>query len=586
MYTVFSKSTNPLSNEYKYTFIWKGNEFVSVNHALLYFRAILAGNYSAADLILKYQNTWHEYENLIENLDQALWESKRETLLQEILMAKFSKGEPKEYLLDTPGRIIFASSTDKELGIGYSVNKYKTVDETKWGKNKLGILLEKIRDLISLPPTSVREGLTEFVTGNPGIKPSILTLPVESNILDEFVTVPAATHQDIIDDLALSSDESSGEEDDKRYWKTLEWPTGPYFPNLYFKPRDTVLIGKLTGTIALTARQEQIAELFTTQIQINPDLMGDATFKTNFWNDFKLILGEGNPFKSVDEINWTSVIDASKKRAKEIPFFTQNEIDNFSIIILNGIKTRLKDFTIRPAALLGVEYEERRGEILLPILPKMVTINQSADAKLPEYEQKRLKGFETDPYSRWIAKWTNPNGTISTINLPQLSDLNYESSDDESTVDEYEDLESEDEFSDHQLAEPDDEGDESDESDAEESRQRVVRFKQSENVAEDDDFITGEEKIYTEQDYKINYEITSNSEQNLLPFSYILSKYEQDKILDRAYKSGFSDVSNLAKVLDYWLEDYITHNLSTDDEVNGLFLQYAQQRGLFEDLGN
>ncbi len=85
----------------------------------------------------------------IKNFDQSVWEQKREQIVFDANMAKFSQDIVlKRVLLDTKDKVLVeASPVDSIWGIGLHETNPDAQDPRKWqGLNLLGFILMRVRD--------------------------------------------------------------------------------------------------------------------------------------------------------------------------------------------------------------------------------------------------------------------------------------------------------------------------------------------------------------------------------------------------------------------------------------------------------
>ena len=143
-----------LSNWYPSAFTLKGIDFSSMEQYMMYRKAKLFQDLSAANLILQ-TNDVAEIKKLgrkVHGYDDLYWNGVRQLVVYEGLLEKFSQNaDLKEKLINTGDAILTECAVkDRIWGIGLSMNDPNRLDITKWlGKNLLGYALMMVRDHFS-----------------------------------------------------------------------------------------------------------------------------------------------------------------------------------------------------------------------------------------------------------------------------------------------------------------------------------------------------------------------------------------------------------------------------------------------------
>lgn len=142
-----------LSNWFLSSFKIDNIEFSSVEQYMMYQKTI---TFSDTDVETKIMATndvavIKSLGRAVSNYDDSVWKEKREKVVFDGLMAKFSQNnELKKKLLDT-GDSVLAECAVKDMiwGIGLSMKDPNRFDKAKWrGKNLLGIALMKVREAL------------------------------------------------------------------------------------------------------------------------------------------------------------------------------------------------------------------------------------------------------------------------------------------------------------------------------------------------------------------------------------------------------------------------------------------------------
>ena len=134
------------SNWWLCGFIYKEHYFISSEQALMWEKAEIFNDKKVAAQILKTTNQ-KEIKKLgrqVENYNEAIWSAQRESVMVDILMAKFSQNKDlKEILLETGDAELYeASPLDRIWGIGSA-----DVENIR-GQNLLGKALMKTRAIL------------------------------------------------------------------------------------------------------------------------------------------------------------------------------------------------------------------------------------------------------------------------------------------------------------------------------------------------------------------------------------------------------------------------------------------------------
>jgi hypothetical protein len=145
-YHFFWQSQSPFSNWYNKPFIYKGKTFVCSEQAMMYEKALLFKDAEIAAEILLSKNPKDQKAlgRKIRNFNDKIWNTKKYSIVKEILTAKFSDPVLKKILLKYKGyELVEASPYDRIWGIGYE-EKDALDNIDNWGKNLLGVILTEL----------------------------------------------------------------------------------------------------------------------------------------------------------------------------------------------------------------------------------------------------------------------------------------------------------------------------------------------------------------------------------------------------------------------------------------------------------
>jgi ribA/ribD-fused uncharacterized protein len=149
----FFTEFTPLSNFFRCNLTVDGILFNCVEQAYSYFMCIRFGDTMTANEILasKVPLEQKRLTRKIKGFDEAVWQQEQDDVMRAALFAKFSQNENlKDYLLKTEGKRLAEASKNKYWGIGFPLGHDNVPRDDTWqGRNKLGELLESVREQLS-----------------------------------------------------------------------------------------------------------------------------------------------------------------------------------------------------------------------------------------------------------------------------------------------------------------------------------------------------------------------------------------------------------------------------------------------------
>jgi len=134
------------------TIKFRGEIFSNSEQIFMYLKAMFFGDEDMAYNIIKYgkdPKIAKEFGGKVRYYYESVWETKREEMMYEAVLAKFTSDESlKQKLLDTGNKILVeASPIDKIWGVMIAEDDDRILDEKNWkGRNLLGKVLMKVRD--------------------------------------------------------------------------------------------------------------------------------------------------------------------------------------------------------------------------------------------------------------------------------------------------------------------------------------------------------------------------------------------------------------------------------------------------------
>ncbi|WP_299944168.1 NADAR family protein [uncultured Microbulbifer sp.] len=143
-------SKSCLSQWYDSPFESDSNRFLTAEHFMMYKKAKLFGDDSAAEKLLTVTDPGaaKAIGRQIEGFDQELWDKKRFDIVVQANLAKFKDNHAlKEFLLNTGDRVLVeASPVDRIWGVGLAEDDERCQNPNKWkGHNLLGFALMAVR---------------------------------------------------------------------------------------------------------------------------------------------------------------------------------------------------------------------------------------------------------------------------------------------------------------------------------------------------------------------------------------------------------------------------------------------------------
>lgn len=252
-------------------------------------------------------------------------------------------------------------------------------------------------------------------------------------------------------------DEGENDDDDEyKWWEveqaafgekgTVKWESlehnGPYFPPPY-EPINVPLLYE-DKELYLEPEAEEVAGFFAALV--NTDHAANAIFRENFFADFKHVLqrtasAHAATIKSLEACDWSKMHAyfeqqrelrrAWNKEQKEAAKAVKQEIDGwFGWCRMDGRKEKVGNFRIEPPGLFrGRGKHPKAGKLKERVQPEQVTINCSAEAKVPEPPLgRRWASVIHDNTVTWLATWTeNVNKSPKYVMLAPGSSLKGQS---------------------------------------------------------------------------------------------------------------------------------------------------------------
>lgn len=238
------------------------------------------------------------------------------------------------------------------------------------------------------------------------------------------------------------SDDSGSEESDstdepkkvskpkksKYKWDTLEH-NGLKFPDEYVYKHIPILYGG--KEIYLSKEAEEVAFLYAKYD--DSEYSENNTFRKNFFNDWKKILGKDSEIQSLDLCNFSLMKDYifnEKEKQKELKKSQEKSTidpdEHFKTAIVDGKKQTISIYKVEPPGIfIGRGKNPHLGKVKKRIYPEDITINIGKDATVPEPLPGHKWGkIIHDRKVEWLASWKDViTGKTKYFWLSQQSDM-------------------------------------------------------------------------------------------------------------------------------------------------------------------
>ena len=221
----------------------------------------------------------------------------------------------------------------------------------------------------------------------------------------------------------------------KKKWQTLRH-SGPLFPLPYQKHNIPVIYNNTP--IELNTDAEEYATLYAKYLET--PYVTNATFKRNFWKDWKQILGKDHIIQSLDDCDFSKIYNYLLQKKEEKKQLTpeqkelqKREEDKYKIAIVDGKEQPVGNFRIEPPGIfIGRGCNPKLGKVKKRVYPEDVTINIGKDEQiptLPKFLSEHQWGkIIHDHDVEWLAAWKDDiTGKTKYVWLGAQSDLKAQS---------------------------------------------------------------------------------------------------------------------------------------------------------------
>ena len=169
--------------------------------------------------------------------------------------------------------------------------------------------------------------------------------------------------------------------------------------------------------VSLTPEQEEIATFYAQQLASQH--VKKAQFNTNFWKEFKAVLGKSHVIKDFRKCDFTPIHQHLMQAREEKKNWTKEQKDadkkekaelqeRYGWALVDGYKQKIGNFRVEPPGLfLGRGEHPKTGCVKKRIMPEDVTINIGKEAKVPvcPIPGHNWKAVVHDNTVTWLAFW-------------------------------------------------------------------------------------------------------------------------------------------------------------------------------------
>lgn len=222
---------------------------------------------------------------------------------------------------------------------------------------------------------------------------------------------------------------------EKQKWKTLQH-NGVLFPPEYVPHNIPILVKG--NPIKLPLLAEEYATLYAKYI--DSEYIRHASFRRNFWRDWKLTIRGLNIF-SLDDCDFTLIrkhidkqreilANLSKEDKLKIKEIKDKQAEPYKIAIVDGQPQPVGNFRMEPSGIfLGRGNHPKLGSIKKRIYPEDVTLNLGKEAPIPSTIPGHKWGnIIHDKIVEWLASWKDPiSNKVKYVWLASHSDLRMQS---------------------------------------------------------------------------------------------------------------------------------------------------------------
>jgi len=208
-------------------------------------------------------------------------------------------------------------------------------------------------------------------------------------------------------------------------WTTLSHG-GMKFPEEYAQKNIPIIYSSIE--VFLPKEAEEIAFLYAKYI--GTDYVSNNTFRKNFFNDWRKILGKDHIIQSLDLCDFSLMkkyLDYEKEKKKENKTAKIEDDDKqYKIAVVNGKEQTISNYKMEPPGIfIGRGKNSNMGKVKRRIQPEDVIINIGKDATVPIPPEGHKWGkIIHDRNVEWLVSWKDSiTGKTKYLWLSQESDM-------------------------------------------------------------------------------------------------------------------------------------------------------------------
>ncbi|KAK6458292.1 DNA topoisomerase I [Scheffersomyces xylosifermentans] len=342
-----------------------------------------------------------------------------------------------------------ASENDDDLPLsqrnGHAKSKDTSVDDDedsvmstiskKKRKNENGSTAVKKQKTVKDEPVSPKQKSTKASTTPKVTKPKAETKP---KMAVKKETKPTTKKEkkpkEIKEETPLASQNNEGNEEEEeegyKWWEAEDldgeqkWESlvhnGVLFPPEYEPLPSYVKLYYDGKPVTLSKEAEEVAGFYGAMLET--EHAKNPVFQKNFFNDFLSVIRESNgsdvEIKEFEKLDFSKMYAYFEKLKEEKKSMTKDEKkaikeekerleEPYKTCFLNGRKELVGNFRIEPPGLFrGRGAHPKTGKLKRRVYPESVTLNISADAKVPEPPAGHQWGeIRHDNTVTWLAMW-------------------------------------------------------------------------------------------------------------------------------------------------------------------------------------
>lgn len=341
----------------------------------------------------------------------------------EIVLSKRSRPSRSQSEVKYEEESDFERDEDKPLAELSNGNGIKVESEASNGKKrkKLSLSKEKSKKQKSSGEKSKKSEKSKKKESKNKPKPETASTPVVSDANGTTKTPEPKSEEEEEDNKFKwwEDDSYDAAGNGEKKWDSLHH-NGVIFPPPYEPLPSHVKLYYDGKPVDLPVEAEEVAGFFGAMI--DSDHTKNPVFQKNFFNDFLSILAENGganvEITDFEKLDFTKIFQHYAKLREEKKNMTREEKkrlkeekdkleEPYKTCLLNGRKEQVGNFRVEPPGLFrGRGAHPKTGKVKRRVMPEDITLNLSADAKIPDPPAGHKWGeVKHDNTVVWLAMW-------------------------------------------------------------------------------------------------------------------------------------------------------------------------------------